>query len=634
MGRSRRANRKKLKQLLPELIDVYRYFGADLRSQWPRISWGLSAMLVGVVMRLAEPWPLKFVLDSILVRSSDAAATSSDQTSEVVVPLAICAAAVIFIAAFRGFADYASRVAFFTVGNKIVIRVRDRLFRHIQRLPMTFHDQARQGDLITRITRDVNLLRDVTATAMLPLLGSVLVLLGMFGVMLWISPVLTLISLTILPLYWITTVRLGRKIRETTRKQRQRESGMASIASEAFHATATTRTLGLNEHFADAFNRKNDQAQGADLKASRQSLRLARLVDLLLAVATGAVLFTGALWAHAGALTVGELVLFLVYLKRSFKPAQEFAKYTARIAKAIAAGERIIELLELAPEPDIVVDANAVPTIRSSDELRPSSDNAALTAPGSIEFDRIRYGHDSRQLTLKNLELNVPPAATVALMGASGVGKSTLLQLLLRFYLPLSGSIRIGGRDIQEIPLAELRRTCPALLQPPMLFQGTIWENLVMCRPDVDRATAIQMAESMEVDEFVAELPQGWETPLSESSGGLSRGQRQRLALARIGLIEAPYLLLDEPTTGLDERNAQRVTDSILSLCQHRTAIIVTHDIRLARRSDIVAFLDRGEISEWGTHDELWRARGRYFEWCQQMEAAQRELNTTAGNRI
>lgn len=619
MIRRKKSGKPKLAQIVPDLMQVYQYFWQDIRLQSKLIFSSFAALLLGIVFRLLEPWPLKFVLDRVFNKTGDSSATTITlpenwSTSSIVLFVAM---AVVVIAVVGAITDYSSQAGFFKIGNFMVIRVRDRVYRHLQALPLAFHDQARHGNLITIVTRDVSLLRDVTATAILPLIGNSMALIGMTTVMLWLNWRLAAISLMIVPLYWLTTVRLGRQIRETARKQRQREGAMATIASEAISSIRAIKALGLEEKFAGDFDRKNNQSQTNDLKASRLSLKLGRTVDILLAISTAAVLWMGAKHVLGGAMSPGDLVVFLFYLKRSFKPAQEFAKYTARIAKATAAGERVISILE-----------------RPIELMRTEQSVELGQVVGRIEFRNVCFGYNKEQLVLKDFSLIVEAGKTVAITGPSGIGKSTLLSLLLRFYQPQSGNILIDGQDIQDFSLVSLRAKFGVVLQSPLLFAASIRDNIALGNSNASEQELLKAARLAEVDEFVLEMPQLFDTLIGERSTTLSRGQQQRIAIARAALSDRPMLLLDEPTTGLDETNQNLISDSLFDLAKNKTTLMITHNLVMASRADEVAYIADGQVKQHGTHHGLMQTGGRYAQlWAEQRTVCAVANSTVAQDR-
>ncbi|MFV2067333.1 MAG: ABC transporter ATP-binding protein, partial [Pirellulales bacterium] len=356
------------KKTLPSLWHVLRYFSPHIIRQRGLVVRSLAALFVSILFRLLEPWPLKFVIDRIIVPKA-APQWERALGLDTLAPgawLALVAFSVVLITLARATADYASRVGFFVIGNRVVIELRDQVYRHLHTLSLAYHHRARSGDLIIRVTRDVSLLRDVTATAILPLLASVMILFGMVIIMFLLEWRLTLLALSTVPLFSITTLRIGRRIRESARKQRKREGAMAATAAESISAIENVQALSLESLFAESFSYRNRTSQKEDLKANRLSARLGRTIDVLLSVATALVLWYGALLVMRGAMTPGALLVFLTYVKRAFKPAQSFAKYTARLAKAAAAGERVIELLEQSPDIENLPDARSAPRFRGA----------------------------------------------------------------------------------------------------------------------------------------------------------------------------------------------------------------------------------------------------------------------------
>jgi ATP-binding cassette, subfamily B, bacterial len=587
----------------PSIWHIYSFFWPNIRKQWWLIVSSLAAMIVAVVAQLLEPWPLKWVLDNFRAQANGTSANPDILTNRILVLLAI---GTVLISLFRAYADYFSNVGFFTVGNRVVIYVRDRVYSHLQQMGLNFHNRARSGDLIIRVTRDVSLLRDVTSTAVLPLIANVLVLLGMWGIMFYMQWQLTLIALATAPIFWLLTIRISRRIRETARKQRRREGAMATTASEALAGIAVVQALSLENKFAEDFASRNRKSQKEDLKASRLSVKLARSVDVLLAGAIAVVLYTGGKMVFSGSMSPGSLFLFIVYLKRSFKPAQQFAKYAARIAKAAAAGERIIDLLKQTPE---IVDA-------------PNARRVPKTS-GQLSFDNVSFAYDPGHFVINNLTVDLPANKVTALVGASGSGKTTMLSLLLRLYDPSSGAIRLDGVDIREYKIKSLRQQMSVVLQDCLLFHGTILENISLgaeiswqetdaehreeVRKQIEEAAKLAGAH-----DFILRLPNGYETAVGEGGVTLSRGQRQRISIARAAMRRSPILLLDEPTTGLDEKTERAVMAALLRLAQERTTLLVTHNLSLAAQADEIIYLEHGQIVARGTHRELLQASGEY----------------------
>ncbi|PTQ74590.1 ATP-binding cassette subfamily B protein [Celeribacter persicus] len=558
-------------------------------------------MLAAVAAKLLEPWPLKFVIDHVVQVGGEASLPSLLATLPVTTVLAIAAGGLLLVVALRAIFEYASTIAFALVGNRVLTAVRADLFRHLQTLPLAFHTKAKTGDLTIRLISDVGMLKETAVTAALPLAVNGLVLAGMIAVMVVLNWQLALLALLPLPLLWLASLRIGRRIQGVSRKVRKTEGDMAATAAEAMAGIRTVQALGLEERVSSGFGGANAKSLAQGVKAKRLAAKLERLVDVLVGVALAAVLYVGTLFVLDGRITAGDLLVFLTYLKNTFRPVRDYAKYSARLAKATAAGERVIELLD-------------TPATLSD---RPGAVAARIDA-GRIDLDTVGFSYDG-QAVLRDVTLSIPAGQSVAITGVSGVGKSTLTSLLMRLYDPDTGRILIDGQDLRDVSLASLRSRISFVPQETLLFRASVRENLAIAAGREVTGEEIRAAAQLaHADGFIEALPEGYDTVLAERGGTLSAGQRQRIAIARAALRQAPILILDEPTVGLDGRNEAAVSDAIWRLAKGRTTVFVTHDLSLAARADRILCLEGGGIGQDGTHAELIREPGLYRTLWQQ----------------
>ncbi len=580
----------------PGLARVFRRLWPQIRRE-KKMLWLSSAALIGeVLMRVIEPWPIKFVIDRVLGGSGrHSAHRELLAMSDPLTLVGLAALATVVFGGVRALASYGSTVGLALVGNRVLTEVRADLYRHLQALSLSFHNKARNGELMVRVMGDVGMLRDVTVSAMLPFATNLLMVAGMVAVMFWLDWRLALLAIATLPLFWIRTAQLTRRLHDASRDQRRREGAMAATAAESISAIKVVQALSLEGVFARAFTDENDKSLEQGARATRLEAGLERTVDVLIAISSALVLWYGARLVLRGALTAGGLVVFLTYLKNAFKPVKDFAKYTGRLAKASAAGERILDLFD------------RVPDLRNLD--------GAVAAPafvGAVEFRKIRFAYEPGHAVLDDLNLAIEPGQRVALVGDSGAGKSTIASLLLRLYDPQEGEVRIDGQDIRCFTLESLRPQISVVLQDTLLFAATVRENIALGMPKATPDQIEEAARLASADEFIRALPEGYDTILGERGVTISSGQRQRLGIARAAVRSSPILLLDEPTTGLDEENRTAVAAALMRLARGRTTLLITHDLALGASADRVIFLQAGQIAERGSHDELMRAGGRY----------------------
>jgi ATP-binding cassette, subfamily B, bacterial len=607
-----------LRESVPALWRMARHFWPEVRKHRGLIIVSLTALAGEVALRLLEPWPLKFVFDRLIPASAGAPAqwTKPLQSMDMPTLLLSAALAVVIITSLRAFASFRSTVGFAQIGNRVLTKIRSRLYRHLQYLSLSFHTRARTGDLVVRVINDVSMLQDVAVTALLPTLAKILLVGGMLGLMFWMNWRLALVSISILPLFWLRTVSLTRRIREVAQKQREHQGAMAATAAESITAIRTVQALSLEGSFANAFSAESERNLKEDVKGKRLSASLERSVDVLVAIATALVLWYGGTLALRGHISPGDLVVFLAYLKYAYRPVQDFAKYSGRLAKASASADRVMELLERVPDVRDRLGATAAPPLR-----------------GEIRFEAVHFYYERGQELLKDIDLEIATGQHVALVGPSGGGKSTLASLVLRLYDPTSGRLLIDGRDVRDFTLDSLRGQISVVLQDNLLFAASVRDNIATGMPQATDEQIRAAARLANADDFISALPDGYGAVLGERGVTLSHGQRQRIAIARAAIRKAPILILDEPATGLDKANERAVIEALERLYEGRTTLLITHDIYHAMQADLILYMEAGRIVERGTHDELVRAQGRYaaLHRLQNDARTERSVHASAG---
>lgn len=453
---------KNIKEALPGLGRIVRKFLPQIRKQKLLIGMSFVALLAETAFRLLEPWPLKLIFDYIIVSGfrTDSIPIPALQGLNPTALLTIFTGAIVAIALLRAASAYISTVGMAIAATRVMTEIRGDLYTHLQRLSLSFHSKIKSGDLITRVTYDVERLREATVTAALPLLTNILTLVGMLGVMFWLNWELATLAVIAFPLFIVSTFRTTKQIQGVARTQRKREGAMAATAAEAIGAIKVVQALSLQGILESAFANQNKKSLKEGARVQRLAAGLERSVEALVAIATALVLWRGVQLVLTQTISPGDLLVFINYLKTAFKPMRYLAKYTGQIAKATASGERIIDLLD------------TVPDIRDT--------RGAIAAPpfrGEVRFENVNFGYDT-QTVLKNISFVVKSGQNVALVGPSGGGKSSLVSLLLRLYDPLEGRICIDGRDLRTYKLDSLRQQISIVLQDSVLFAVSVRDNI------------------------------------------------------------------------------------------------------------------------------------------------------------
>ena len=579
----------------PSMRRSLKLVAPDIAPHRALILFGVLALLMEVAFRVLEPWPLKIVVDAV---TAFRGAKVSHQPASVELLIG-CGVALLLIVGLRALSNYLATICFALVGSRAATSLRARVFRHVQGLSQQFHARNRSADTVQRIVGDVARMQEVAITAGMPLLANVATLLVMVVVMFVLDPLLASVVLVAIVAFAVTSGPTSRKITDASRQTRKGEGHLANTAQESLASIRVVQAYGLENMVEKNFTSANRTSLREGVRSRRYAARLERTTDVIVGLATAIVLVGGGLRVMQGAMSPGDLVLFTTYLRTTMKPLRDMAKYTGRIARASASGERVADLMEITPD-----------VVTSDMPVRPN------VVVGAVQFDRVVTEYDGVQV-LRGLDLNIRPGERVAIIGPSGAGKSTLVSLLVRAIDPVSGCVRLDGYRLTDLDLTQLRASISLLHQEAVLFTGTIRENIRMGRGNATDAEVEAAARAANAHDFIMEQPNGYDTVVGERGGTLSGGQRQRIAIARALLRRSPVVVLDEATTGLDPEAASLVLDAIDRLAAGRTTLAVTHDAEVALRATRVVWIEDGRIRLDASPEELLATSDVFRAWVQ-----------------
>ncbi len=585
---------------------------------WPyRLQLGLTliTMAGAAFMDVASPWPLKFIVDNVIGKKpygdwlSRQASTllQNDPTKLTIFFVAM----IVVFAVLGGLMTFTYGYLQGMIQERTTFALRSHVFAYMQSLSLEYHDQSRSGELIARVTNDASNVMDALVHTTGEVALNFLNFIGVAVAMFFINWRFSFIALAYAPVLYLLFREFRRRIRAAAEAERSEDGQILNVTHETISAIRVVKAFGREDQEQHRFEVHGAARLRAGLRSTLWESSFEPIVDLIKAVGLATVVLYGTYSVFHGSLTVGELLVFVSYLATFYNPLKRFSKLAGMLQVGAVSGNRLAQLLDTRQA--IQDDPGAEPIGR---------------AEGEVEFSQVSFSYQNSPLpALEDISFVAQPGQRIAVVGATGAGKSTLANLLMRFYDPTSGVVLLDGADIRSIRLDSLRQQCALVPQEPLLFAISVRNNIAYGRPDASMRRIIEAARAANAHDFIMQLPYGYDTVLGERGGSLSIGQRQRIAIARAILQDAPILILDEPTSALDSRTEHEVMNALDRLMEGRTTFIIAHRLSTARRADQILVIGEGHLKESGTHAELMALGGCYAELVRLQNGAEIEAS-------
>ncbi len=561
-----------------------------------RMVFAVFCMIVAAAAYLVVPWLIKNVVDEVL-------------QAKAMWMLNLIVGAILIVFLLRGFATYGQTYNMSYIGQRVIIDIREALFKHLQRMSLSYFDRRKTGVIMSNLTNDVGALQSAIVENLVSMVTESVTLIGSFVSMLLIDWKLTLVTLITVPMVLGIINIFGKRLRLAGHDVQGRTADITSLLQETLSGIRVVKSFAHEDHEIKRFTTENENNFRAVMRATKLTSLLSPLVEFSAAIAITVILWYGGYSVVTGSITAGSLIAFLIYAINLSNPVKRLSQVYGNIQKAMAAGDRVLETLDT-PE-DVVEKENAIvmPPIQ-----------------GHVVFDHVDFTYDGKKMALQDFCLDVEPGEVTAIVGPSGAGKTTLANLLPRFYDVANGRVCIDGIDVRDVTFTSLREQIGLVPQDTMLFNTTIWENILYGNLAAADEEIVEAAKAANVMEFAQKLPDGLDTIVGERGNSLSGGQRQRVAIARAILKNPKILILDEATSALDTESERLVQEALDRLMRGRTAFVIAHRLSTIQNADRIIVLQQGKLVEQGTHEELLALPNGVYQYLHSVQFADKGL--------
>ena len=564
-------------------MNVQRRLLGYLRPYRGKLALALVCMVLVSLTTLALPWILgRELIDRVILGKN-------------VFLLNLIAIALVILVAVKGLFSYGQTYLMSFVGYRLITDLRNQIYQHLQQLSLSFYKRKRTGEIMSRVVTDVNVLQEIVVESVAKMILNLLIIAGVLGFIFYIHWKLSLCVLAVIPLLALTVRRFGSRIKKFSTLVQVKIADISSLLQETIAGIEVVKSFATEEEEVRKFQQENIRNFRLAMRRTRVVALLSPLVEILTTIGLSAILWYGAREVITGGLTTGKLIAFLGYVSLVTHPLNQLGKTYSLYQRALASAERIFEILDTEPEIKELPGAIQLPPIE-----------------GHIRFKDVSFGYNSKELILENISLEIKPGESVALVGPSGVGKSTLVSLIPRFYDSTSGVVTIDGYDVKKVKLASLRQQISIVPQETILFNGTIGDNIAYGRPEATDEEIAEAAKRSNADRFIESLSQGYDTEVGERGVKVSGGERQRIAIARAILRNPRILILDEATSAVDSETELLIQQALRRLMKDRSTLIIAHRLSTIQNVNKVVVLSKRRIEDIGSHEELLAQRGFY----------------------